>query len=163
AKVKKDCHRYQLRVADGMWDELWLAETRLSREYFGQSFADIAFMMRKSDPMDAYLDILMNEGEHITSAMMFGVVKDEAHLREMLNHSLYAPEADSPGSLPLSGPLYENAYHPASFGWTAFIIGTCARDKGWLTVEQAVHKITGWPANKFLLLYRGLLRPGLNA
>jgi N-acyl-D-amino-acid deacylase len=162
-RVKKDCHRYQLRVADGKWDELWLATTRHSQEYFGQSFVDIAVMMRKSDPMDAYLDILMNEGEHITAAMMYGLVKDEAHLRQMLTHPLYTAEADSPGSVPLCGPLYENTYHPACFGWTAFIIGTCARDKGWLTLEQAVHKLTGWPAHKYRLHDRGLLRPGMQA
>ena len=160
-KVKGDCRRYWLRVADGKWDELWLAGTRHSGEYFGQSFADIGFMMRK-DPMDAYLDILMNEGEHLTSAGMFGVVKDEAHLRQMLTHPLYAAEADT-RSAPLSGPLYESVNHPASFGWTAFIIGTCARDKGWLTIEQAVHKITGWPAAKYRLHRRGLLRPGMAA
>jgi N-acyl-D-amino-acid deacylase len=160
-KVKGDCRRYWLRVADGRWDELWLGHTRHSQEYFGQSFADIGFMMRK-DPMDAYLDILMNEGEYITSAGMFGVVKDEAHLRQMLTHPLYAAEADA-RSVPLSGPLYENVSHPASFGWTAFILGTCARDKGWLTMEQAVHKITGQPAAKFRLHDRGLLRPGMAA
>src|SRR6266540_2758550 len=44
-KVKNDCRRYWIRVADGKWDELWLGHTRNSQEYFGQSFADIAFMM----------------------------------------------------------------------------------------------------------------------
>ena len=52
---------------------------------------------------------------------MFGVVKDEAHLRQMLTHPLFAAEADA-RSVPLSGPLYEHANHPASFGWTAFIL-----------------------------------------
>ena len=161
-KVKNDCRRYWIRVADGKWDELWLGHTRNSQEYFGQSFADIAFMMRRDDPMDAYLDILQKEGENIVGAGMFGVVKDEAHLRQMLTHPLYAAEADA-RSVPLSGPLYDNVSHPASFGWTAFILGTCARDKGWLTIEQAVHKITGLPAAKFRLHTRGLLRPGMAA
>ncbi|MGH2353661.1 MAG: N-acyl-D-amino-acid deacylase family protein [Chloroflexota bacterium] len=160
-KVKGDCRRYWLRVADGRWDELWLGRTTNSMEYFGQSFADIGYMLRK-DPMDAYLDVLMNEGEQITSAGMFGVVKDEAHLRQMLTHPLYAAEADA-RSAPLSGPLYERVNHPASFGWTAFILGTCARDKGWLPLEQAVHKITGLPAAKFRLYDRGLIRPGMAA
>lgn len=162
AKVKADCRRYWLRVADGRWDELWLAGTRHSQQYFGRSFAEIARLMHKDDPMDAFLDILMNEGEHLTSAGMFGVVKDEAHLRQMLTHPLYAAEADA-RSVPLSGPLYERANHPASFGWTAYVLGTCARDKGWLTLEQAVHKITGLPAAKYRLHHRGLLRPGMAA
>jgi N-acyl-D-amino-acid deacylase len=160
-KVKADCRRYWLRVADGKWDELWLGRTRNSEEYFGQSFAEIAFMMGTS-PMDAYLDILMKEGEHLTSAGMFGIVKDEAHLRQMLTHPLFAAEADARSS-PLEGPLYDGVNHPASFGWTAYIIGTCARDKGWFSVEHAVHKMTGLPAAKFRLKDRGLIRPGMAA
>lgn len=160
-KVKGDCRRYWLRVADGKWDELWLGMTRNSADFFGMSFAEIGFLTGK-DPMDAYLDVLMNEGENITSTGMFGVVKDEAHLRQMLTHPLYAAEADA-RSAPLSGPLYERVNHPASFGWTAFILGTCARDKGWMSLEQAVHKITGLPAAKFRLHDRGLIRPGMAA
>jgi N-acyl-D-amino-acid deacylase len=160
-KVKQDCRRYWLRVADGKWDELWLGATRRSREFFGKSFAEIGQLAGKA-PMEAYLDILMNEGEHITPAGMFGVVKDEAHLRQLLTHPLYAAEADA-RSAPLSGPLYESVNHPASFGWTAFILGTCAREKGWLSLEQAVHKMTGLPAAKFRLHDRGLIRPGMAA
>ncbi len=160
-KVKNDCRRYWIRVADGKWDELWLGRTQNSGDFFGQSFQDIGFMMGK-DPLDAYLDILMKEGEHITSAGMFGVVKDEAHLRQMLTHPLYAAEADARSS-PLEGPLYEGVNHPASFGWTAFILGGCVREKRWLSLEQAVHKMTGMPAAKFRLADRGLIRPGMKA
>jgi N-acyl-D-amino-acid deacylase len=161
-RVKGDCRRYWLRVADGKWDELWLGRTTNSQQHFGKSFVEIAEEMGRIDPMDAYLDVLMNEGEHLTRAGMFGVVKDEAHLREMLTHPLYAAEADA-RSAPLSGPGYERVNHPASFGWTAYILGTCARERGWLTLEQAVHKITGMPAAKFRLADRGLLRPGMAA
>jgi N-acyl-D-aspartate/D-glutamate deacylase len=125
------------------------------------SFAEIGFM-RGQDPADAYLDILQKEGENITSVGMFGVVKDEAHLRQMLTHPLFAAEADARSS-PLDGPLYDGVNHPASFGWTAFILGYCARDKGWLRLEHAVHKITGMPAAKFRLTNRGLIRPGMQA
>jgi N-acyl-D-amino-acid deacylase len=161
ATVKQDWRRYWLRVADGKWDELWLGRTTNSGDLFGMSFAEIGFMQGK-DPADSYLDILMKEGEQITSAGMFGVVKDEAHLRQMLTHPLYAAEADARSS-PLEGPLYEGVNHPASFGWTAFILGFCVREKGWLWLEVWVHKITGMPAAKFRLGDRGVIRKGMKA
>jgi N-acyl-D-amino-acid deacylase len=161
-KVKGDCRRYWLRVADGKWDELWLGRTVNSQQHFGKSFLEIAEELRRVDPMDAYLDILAGEGEHLTGAGMFGVVKDEAHLRQMLTHPLYAAEAYA-RSAPLEGPLAQRVNHPASFGWTAYILGTCAREKGWLSLESAVHKMTGMPAGKFRLAGRGLLRPGMAA
>ena len=157
-RVKKDWRRYWLRVADGKWDELWLGRTANSQDLVGMSFAEIGFM-RGQDPADAYLDILRDEGEQITSAGMFGVVKDEAHLREMLRHPLYAAEADARSS-PLEGPLFEGVNHPASFGWTAFILGYCVREKGWLRLEEGVHKMTGMPAAKFRLSDRGVIRVG---
>ncbi len=161
-RVKGDCRRYWLRVADGRWDELWLGRTVNSQQHFGKSFLEIAEELRRIDPMDAYLDILAGEGEHLTGAGMFGVVKDEAHLRQMLTHPLFAAEADA-RSAPLAGPLAQRVNHPASFGWTAYILGTCVREKGWLSLETAVHKITGMPAAKFRLAGRGLLRPGMAA
>ena len=160
-RVKQDWRRYWLRVADGKWDELWLGRTVHSQDLFGMSFEEIGFMQGQ-DPADSYLDILAKEGEQITSAGMFGVVKDEDHLRDMLRHPFYAAEADARSS-PLAGALFEGVNHPASFGWTAFILGYCVREKGWLRLEEGVHKITGMPAAKFRLADRGLVRPGMRA
>ena len=103
-KVKGDCRRYWLRVADGKWDELWLGRTvQQSSSTSGRASSRSPRSCAGCDPMDAYLDILAGEGEHLTGAGMFGVVKDEAHLRQMLTHPLYAAEADA-RSAPLRGP-----------------------------------------------------------
>src|SRR5688500_4166963 len=80
----------------------------------------------------------------------------------MLRHPLYAAEAGARSS-PLEGALFEGVNHPASFGWTAFILGYCVREKGWLRLEEGVHKITGMPAAKFRLADRGIVRPGAKA
>jgi N-acyl-D-aspartate/D-glutamate deacylase len=40
------------------------------------------------------------------------------------------------------------------------LLGTYTRDRGWLTLPQAVHKITGKPARRYSLKHRGLLAPG---
>ena len=40
------------------------------------------------------------------------------------------------------------------------LLGTISRQRGWLTLPEAVHKITGKPAARYGLKQRGLLKPG---
>lgn len=160
-KVKADCHRYWLMIARREWDRVWLGRTTNSQEYFGKSFAEIGELMGR-DPMDAYLDILMREGAGIADAGMFGQVKTPEHLRELMQHPLVAIEADA-WTASATGPLAELANHPASFGWTARVLGEYVRERRWLTLEEAILKMTAMPAAKFGLRDRGLLRPGLAA
>lgn len=160
-KVKGDLNRYWLMVANGEWDILWLGRTSNSMHHFGKSFVDIADATRRQ-PIDAYLDILQAEGEGIGDAGMFGEVKSHDHLRELLRHPLVAIEADA-WTASAEGPLAPMVNHPASFGWTARVLGEYVRDRGWLRLEEAVMKFTGMPAAKFGLRDRGVLRPGLAA
>src|SRR5687767_1403744 len=160
-KVKNDLHRYWLMIAERQFDIVWLGRTSNSPEFFGKSFEEIGQLSRK-DPLDAYLDILMKEGAGIADAGMFGQVKSPEHLRELMQHPLVALEADA-WTASAEGPLAALVNHPASFGWTARILGDYVRDRRWLRLEEAVHKITAMPAAKFGLRDRGLIRPGLAA
>lgn len=160
-RVKGDLNRYWLMVARGEWDILWLGRTSNSMHLFGKSFVDIADATRRQ-PLDAYLDILQAEGAGIADAGMFGEVKTYDHLRELVRHPLVAIEADA-WTASADGPLAPMVNHPASFGWTARVLGDYVRERGWLRLEEAVMKFTGMPAAKFGLRDRGLLRPGLAA
>ena len=160
-RVKGDLNRYWLMVARGEWDILWLGRTSNSMHLFGKSFVDIADTMRRQ-PIDAYLDILQAEGAGIADAGMFGEVKTHDHLRELVQHPLVAIEADA-WTASADGPLAAMVNHPASFGWTARVLGDYVRERRWLRLEEAVRKFTAMPAAKFGLRDRGLLRPGLAA
>jgi N-acyl-D-amino-acid deacylase len=158
-KVKGDCRRYWLMIDEGQWDIVWLGRTTNSQEFFGQTFREIGFLTGK-EPMDAYLDVLMKEGAGIADAGMFGQVKSPEHLRELMQHPLVALEADA-WTASADGPLAPMVNHPASFGWTARILGDYVRQRKWLRLEEAIKKITAMPAAKFGFRDRGLLRPGL--
>ena len=112
--------------------------------------------------MDSYLDILRGEGAAISDAILVGEENSDPHLQEMMTHSLYAFEADS-WTASATGPLAPLVNHPANFGWTARILGDYVRERGWMPLEAAVHKMTAVPATKFGFTDRGVLRPGLAA
>ena len=160
-RVKNDCSRYWLLIAEHQWDKLWLARTANSTHLFGKSFVEIGDLLRQ-DPMDSYLDILRGEGAAISDAILVGEENSDPHLQEMMTHPLYAFEADS-WTASATGPLAPLVNHPANFGWTARILGDYVRERGWMPLESAVHKMTAVPATKFGFTDRGVLRPGLAA
>src|SRR5258705_6754205 len=58
------------------------------------------------------------------------------------------------------GPLAGSKSHPRGWGSYPRILGRYVRDEHLLTLEQAVHKMTGMPAKRVGLRDRGLLLAG---
>jgi N-acyl-D-amino-acid deacylase len=66
----------------------------------------------------------------------------------------------SDGEIPTFG---ERHPHPRSYGTFARVLGRYVREKGTLTLEQAVQKMTSFPAQRMGLPDRGVLKPGMRA
>jgi len=66
----------------------------------------------------------------------------------------------SDGEIPVFG---QGSPHPRSYGTFARVLARYVRDKKVLTLEDAVRKMSGYPAARLRLLNRGLLRPGMKA
>jgi dihydroorotase/N-acyl-D-amino-acid deacylase len=66
----------------------------------------------------------------------------------------------SDGEVPVFG---NGAPHPRSYGTFARVLARYVRDRKVLTLEEAVHKMSGMPAARLRLADRGLLRPGMKA
>ncbi len=53
--------------------------------------------------------------------------------------------------------------HPRSYGTNARVLARYVREKHVITLEDAIRKMSGYPAERLRLLDRGLLRPGMKA
>ena len=53
--------------------------------------------------------------------------------------------------------------HPRSYGTFARVLGVYVREKQTITLEDAVRKMTSFPAQRLSLADRGVIRPGLRA
>ncbi len=51
--------------------------------------------------------------------------------------------------------------HPRGYGTNARVLGQYVRDKGVIRLEEAIRKMTSLPAQRFRLVDRGLVRPGM--
>jgi N-acyl-D-amino-acid deacylase len=66
----------------------------------------------------------------------------------------------SDGEVPIFGRANP---HPRSYGTFARVLGLYVREKQVLTLEEAVRKMTSFPAARLGITDRGLLRPGMKA
>ena len=66
----------------------------------------------------------------------------------------------SDGDIPVFGVA---SPHPRSYGTFARVLGVYVREKHVLTLEDAVRKMSAFPAERLKIWDRGLLRPGMKA
>lgn len=83
---------------------------------------------------------------------------NEADLERILRHP--ATMIGSDGEVPIFG---KNQPHPRSYGTFARVLAVYVREKKTITLEDAVRKMSSFPAQRLGLLDRGLLRPGMKA
>ncbi|MDQ3817625.1 MAG: D-aminoacylase [Acidobacteriota bacterium] len=124
----------------------------------GKRISEIA-ADEKKDELDALFDlILADKGE--TSAIYFMMSEDD--LRAALRSPFVAICTDS-GARATDGPLSTAKGHPRGWGSYPRILSRYVRDEHLLTIEEAVHKMTGLSAERVGLKDRGTLREGAYA
>jgi N-acyl-D-amino-acid deacylase len=83
---------------------------------------------------------------------------DEADLVRILKYP--GTMIGSDGEVPIFGKA---SPHPRSYGTFVRVLGVYVREKHVLTLEDAVRKMSSFPADRVGLLDRGVLRPGMKA
>jgi N-acyl-D-amino-acid deacylase len=120
-------------------------------ELEGHALGDLAQALGQAD-VDFLLDLL---ARHAGRALaIYGwpdSIDGEEIIRRTLSHPLYIGSTD--------GIYMGSRPHRRGFGSFARIVGEHVRN-GTVTLERAVHKVTGQPAERFSLRDRGLLQPG---
>ena len=104
---------------------------------------------RSHSPMNVVFSLLTEENGAVN---MLQFNQSEENLRANLSHPL---------SIVISDGFYvKGKPHPRLHGTFPELLGNVCRDKGWLSVPDAIHKVTGAPAERFGMKKRGLLKPG---
>ena len=124
----------------------------------GKRVSQVAEEQHK-DPLDAVFDLLLADRGQ-TGAIYF--MMSEPDLRAAMRAPFVSFCTDS-GARALDGPLSRAKSHPRGWGSYPRILGRYVRDEHQLTLEQAIHKMTGMPAKRVGLRERGLLREGFYA
>jgi dihydroorotase/N-acyl-D-amino-acid deacylase len=124
----------------------------------GKRVSEIAAQQKK-DPLDALFDLLIADNGQ-TSAIYF--MMSEADMRAAMQAPFVSFCTDS-GARATDGPLAGSKSHPRGWGSYPRILGRYVRDEKLLSLEAAIHKMTGAPAARVKLRDRGLIREGMFA
>jgi N-acyl-D-amino-acid deacylase len=128
------------------------------KKYEGKTVAQIA-TEEKKDPRDALIDLVIADKAN-TACIIF--IMDENDVRTALRSPLVAFGTDS-GAGATDGIFSQEKSHPRGWASTARILGHYVRDEKLLPLEEAVRKMTSFPAEGAGLTDRGLVKVGFAA
>jgi len=139
----------------GLWDTLVLrhVNTDANKPLLGKTLGEIA-TLRNTTAIEAMIDLSLEEDldAHFLAADM-GHNNSEV-VADLLNDPLVMLGASDGGAHILSFSTY---------GDTGYLFGHFVREKGLITMEHAVRKVTGEPADIWGMAERGYLHEGMHA
>ncbi len=121
----------------------------------GRTLASVA-KERGVSPEDAAIDLVIEDGSRVGTAYML-MSEDNVRRQVRLPWMSFGSDAESmapEGVFLLSNP------HPRAYGNFARLLARYVREEGAVTLQDAVHRLSGLPAANLALQGRGLLKPG---
>jgi N-acyl-D-amino-acid deacylase len=141
-----------------------VAQYEPNPEWNGKPISEISVITGKAPTLD-------NEIETILEMMLAGGKTGNAYGASMIYHYMSLEDVDTilryPNAIVASdgGVVRYGAGqpHPRSYGTNARVLAEFVRERGLLTLEETVRRMTSLPARTFGFLDRGIIRPGFVA
>jgi N-acyl-D-amino-acid deacylase len=138
------------------WENIYIGyiPSNKNKIFEGLNLVELSRQVGKP-PFDAITDLLVEE-EGAISQLIFGVSGDrnnEEPIKAIIKHPLggYATDAIDIG---------RGKPHPAAFGTYPRILGHYVRELKLLSLEDAIRRMTSFPANRLGIRDRGIIREG---
>jgi N-acyl-D-amino-acid deacylase len=146
---------------DPYWSDCFKILSCAEKEYEGKTISEIAGM-KDTDPLEVIFNLLVEDPK--TTWVQFTGIRNPSSARiTLLKSSLSMPCTDAfslPGNLPSGAGSFPS---PGAYAQFANYIGTFVREKAVLTLEEAIWKASGFPAQRFGLKDRGGIKTGAYA
>lgn len=144
--------------AAGGWKGIVLANARNpeNAKYTGKTLVQIATEMGK-DPADAAFD-LVAQGKGRVMAIYF--MMSEPDIETALRFPWTSIGSDAGAVAGPGGGDDLGLPHPRAFGNAVRVIAKYVKERGTLTLPEAVRKMTSWPATRMRLANRGTIKEG---
>jgi N-acyl-D-aspartate/D-glutamate deacylase len=148
AELSKPAH---FRLFNGQWDQVEVVESS-RKDCEQRSIGELARAAGR-DPLDFMLDLALGEKlDTVFNAMLLN--SDEEAVAQMLRHPASLVSLSDAGA-------HLTFFNDAGFG--LHLLGHWVRERGALTLEDAVRRLTSVPARLFGIRKRGALLPGYAA
>ncbi len=148
-------------VAEAGWDKIIVSsvKTEKNKSLEGKSIREISLLLGKKDEFTALRDLLLEEKGEATM-IMFSMNEDDV---QYVMRGRYHTVGTDAWSSSREGVLSRGRPHPRFFGTYPRILGRYVREKGLLRLEDAIRRMTSFPATIAGLNDRGILKEGFFA
>jgi N-acyl-D-amino-acid deacylase len=143
------------------WENVMVSSIRgeENKKYEGKTMDVIAREMKEKDVFDALWKLLLAE-DGTPGMIIFSM--DEGDIKRIMASPYQMVGTDS-SSVCTVGPFGSGKPHPRHFGTYPRVLGKYVREEGVMRFEEAIRKMTSFPSQRFGILDRGILRPGMYA
>lgn len=140
------------------WTQVMISEVAREhlKQFEGMKLSELAEALGK-EPFDALIHLLI-EDEAQTIMVRFSLSEEDVIGVMRYQRTMFGTDASARKLTDTSGKP-----HPRAFGTFPRVLGRYVREKGVLTLKEAIRKMTSLPASKFGLSKRGELKEGYYA
>ena len=125
----------------------------MSNKYRGMNIAEAA-KLRGESPEEAIVNLIIEDGSRI-QCIYFSMSEENVRKKIMLPWVSFDSDAGS-----YSDISKDFITHPRAFGSFARVLGKYVRDEKLISMEEAIRRLSGFPADNLGISKRGYLRPG---
>jgi N-acyl-D-amino-acid deacylase len=161
AEVSKDSDQWEnLYIGAGSSDNILLVGFKSDKlkPLTGKTLTEVA-KMRGKDPITTIMDLIAEDESRIGT--IYFVMSEENVKKEMAKPwiSFCSDEA----SQAPEGVFLKSNPHPRAYGSFARVLGKYVRDEKVISLSEAVHRLSAFPATNLGLDHRGFLKEGMFA
>lgn len=121
----------------------------------GKTLAEVA-RMRGTSPEETAIDLVIEDGSRVGTAYF---LMDEANVRRQTALPWMSFGSDAQSQAP-EGSFLLSSTHPRAYGNFARLLGKYVREEKATTLQDAVRRLTSFPAANLGIRDRGALKPG---
>ena len=150
------------------WDSYVISDssTQSNSKLIGLTIQEVA-RIRGTEPLDTMFELMLEEEDEISTTVFN---RDERDIKFFMSQEMAMIGSDGYAFSP-TGPLatasgdhkashISGKPHPRNYGTYPRVLGRYVRELGVISIEDAIKKMTGLPAQRLGLKDRGILREG---
>ncbi|MCC5907108.1 MAG: D-aminoacylase [Balneolaceae bacterium] len=129
------------------------------QKYVGMTLADVTEALGNENEVETAVNLTIKDDSRI-SAIYFLMSEENVQRQIQLPWVSFGSDG---GTFAAEGDILNRMMHPRAWGNFARLLGKYVRDQQLVSLEEAVHRMTGFPAANLKLKNRGLLKEGYYA
>jgi N-acyl-D-amino-acid deacylase len=166
AEIRKRVAK-EMRTPTDEWENFFLApgspdkillvgfKNEALKPLTGKTLAEVARIRGKS-PEETAMDLVIEDGSRVSTVYF---LMSEENVRKALKLPWMSFDSDE-GSYAPEGVFLKSMCHPRAYGNVARLLGKYVRDEEIIPLQEAVRRLSGFPAQNLKIKERGLLKPG---